>query len=282
MSEALLLGFLLLAGLGLGAVLALALGRLLDDPWLRPLHRALSLLALALLGAAALLPLVPLPRGPALAWAMLAAWGAAGWFAATHGNRRGAGAALAVALFTGALAMAEWALRRDPDWSASLGGVALVAGQAGAALGLAVLASLRGTLPEPEARTGLERLLLSLALAAIWLGFTQFLVAWAADLPAEAAWYRRRDGGWLWLMPGLGMGALLLAVALGAVPQWRLWRLRAVALLLVLHHAAQLPWLVRPEAARPASPADLLLLLLLLPGIWWWRATRRPLARLPG
>ena len=115
MSEALLLLFLLLAGLGLGAVLCLALGRLLDDSWLVALHRPLALLSFALVGAAALAPFAPLPGGPVPAWGLLAGWGLAGWLLATRLSRWIGGGALALALFSGALAMGAWAAPRGSD-----------------------------------------------------------------------------------------------------------------------------------------------------------------------
>jgi len=275
-TEAWLLLFLLAAGLGLGGALALALGLLLREHWLGPLHPGLAALAR---WATLLALLLAVPMGwfaPALwpwagdgwreGWyapgfvhlrslALLAAWAALGWWLAAGGGRRRAGLALGALVLTGAVAMEDWALSRDPAWTGSVQGLALVTEQAAAALALAALAALRRGEPrEPEARTGLERALLSLALAVLWLWFTQFLVVYAADIPAEAAWYlRRADGFWGALKAFVALPALLAAIALAIVPQWANWRIAAVSALMVLGHLAHLLWVVRPEAAPGAA-----------------------------
>lgn len=274
LAETWLLLFLLAAGLGLGGALVLALGRLLADDWLDPLHPPLATLAR---WGPALALLLALPMGwlaPSLwpwaaegaarnAWhhpgfvhartlAALALWTWLGWRLAAGGSRGWGGAALLTLLLTGALLMDDWALSRDPEWSGSVQGLALLAEQAAAALALAALAS--GLPRDDSARTGLERALLALALAVLWLWFTQYLVVYAADIPAEAAWYLRRlDGAWRILKVGIALPALLGAIALAIVPQWGRWRLRAVGALLLLHHLAHLVWVVRPEA-RATSP----------------------------
>lgn len=268
LAETWLLLFLLLAGAGHGAALALAIGRLLDEAWpaalaptLRPLARHAP--ALALLAA------LPLPWfAPLLfdwdggAWSspgavmgrtllVLALWWALGrWLTAPGDGRGRGGAALVILAATGPLAWQDWALSRDASWTGSVQGFALMAEQAAAVLGLAALRAWRAAPPADEAaRTGIERALLALALAVLWLWFTQYLVAWAANLPPEAAWYARRaEGPWGVVKLGLALPALLGAAALAVVPQWAPWRLRAVGALLLLHHLANLLWLVRPEA----------------------------------
>ncbi|MFL1462962.1 hypothetical protein ACI6QG_12210 [Roseococcus sp. DSY-14] len=297
LAEAWLPLFLLLAGLGLGAALALALGRLLEEHWLAPLHPGLAALARGALPAALLLAL-PLPALAPLLWPAGTGWGAPAalgarsllllalwcgigwWLAAPGGGRWRGGAALLLLLPTGALAMEDWALARDPAWSGSVQGVALVTEQAAAALGLATLAALRRRAAPggAEARTGLERALLALALGVLWLWFTQYVVVYAADIPAEAAWYLRREQApWIWLKLGVALPALGGAIALALVPQWRDWRLGAVAALLVLHHAAHLLWVVRPEApagaASPWADAAALALAGLALAALGWRAT---------
>lgn len=284
LAETWLLAFLLVTGFGLGAALALALGRLLSENWLEALHPPLAALARFALPAGLLLALpmglfAPMlwpwggphiEAGPRAAWyapgfvhlrslALLALWTALAWWVAAGGTRRRGGIALAALLLTGAVAMEDWALSRDPGWTGSIQGVALLAQMLAAALGVATLAVLRRAEPrDAEARTGLERALLSLALAVLWLWFTQFLVVYAADIPAEAAWYMRRgEGSWGVLKSGVALPALLLAIALAILPQWGGWRFGAVSALLVVNHLAHLVWLVRPEAA-PGTASPLL------------------------
>lgn len=301
-AEAWLPAFLLAAGLTAGALAALALGHLLGEAWLAPLHPPLAAMARA---APVLLPLaVPLLLAvPALyPWAAVAEPG--GWYQPLPFRLRlvavlllwaglgrllarrrlpawQAGAALLLLVLTGALAMEEWALSRDHAWTGSLQGLALVVEQAGAALALATLLALRHGLPGRDARTGLERALLSFCLATLWLWFVQYIVVYAANLPDEAAWYLRRSAGlWGWVKIGLAVPALLAATALALVPQWRRWRLAAVAALLLVQHLAHLAWVVRPDAALSggATPvlADALVpgLMALALALAWRRAAR--------
>ncbi|WP_207536978.1 hypothetical protein [Sabulicella rubraurantiaca] len=291
LAETWLLLFLLAAGIGLGAALAMTIGRLLKESWLDPLRPTLAPLArwaplAALLLALPMRILAPYiwpwgndPReameDPTVVWiaslAILSLWAGLGWLLARPAAGRGsAGMALAVLFITGAIAMEEWALSRDAAWTGSVQGVAQMTEQVAFVLALATLLAMRrGEPSEPEARTGLERALLSIALGVLWLWFTQYVVVYYADIPAEAAWYMRRsDGAWAWLKVGWLLPTLLGAVGLAIVPQWRDWRFKLVARLLLLQHPVHLFWVVRPEAPPGAvSPVlDLVVVAALLAG----------------
>lgn len=283
LAETWLLLFLLAAGLGTGAALVLAVERLLDDAWTDRLRPTLAALArfgplAALLLLPALTWFAPLLYPPethgvsriARAGAALAIATVLGWVVARRdAGRWSGGITLMLLVLVGALAMEDWALSRDPSWTGSVQGVALLTGQAAAALSLATLrAAWHGTPGDRAARTGLERMLLALALAALWFWFTQYLVVYAADIPAEAAWYLRRQA-WPWgaLKTLVGLPALLGAIALGLVPQWTGWRFVAVATLLIVHHAVHVLWVLRPEAGAGVTLAwtDAAALLMLAP-----------------
>ena len=177
-----------------------------------------------------------------------------------------------------------WALSREDAPLGGLQGLALVLQGTAAAVGVATLvapAVLPDRRPHPP---GLERLLLSLALAMLWMEFVQFLTAWTVDIPVQAEWYRRRlDGVWWWVGVAVSLPALLGAIGLAVVPEWSRQRLFAVGGLLVGHHAAQLLWVTRPGAPGPSAVvADLLALgtaaALLAGATWWgWRTLGRPM-----
>ncbi|MFC7477217.1 hypothetical protein ACFQS7_22830 [Dankookia sp. GCM10030260] len=301
-AEAWLPAFLLAAGLTAGALVALALGHLLGEAWLAPLHPPLAAMARA---APVLLPLaLPLLLVPPAFYPWAAAPGASAWYRADAFLLRGlavlllwvglgrllarpyvrgrtAGAALLLLVLTGALAMEDWALSRDQAWTGSLQGLALLVEQAGAAIALATLLALRHVTPDDDARTGLERALLTFAMATLWLWFVQYVVVYAANLPQEAAWYLRRSGGpWGWVKAGIAVPALLAAIGLALVPQWRRWRLAAVSALLLVQHLAHLAWVVRPDATL-AGNATPVLADALVPGAMAlavalaWRRTAR-------
>lgn len=280
-AEAWLPAFLLAAGLTLGALVVLALGHLLGEAWLGPLRPPLAAMARS---APVLLPLA-LPL--LLTAPVLYPWAAAmpqatGWYAPDafrlrslavlllwtglgrllarpQVRGRSAGGALLLLVLTGALAMEDWALSRDHAWTGSLQGLALLVEQAGAAMALATLLALRRDMPDEEARTGLERALLTFAMATLWLWFVQYVVVYAANLPREAAWYlRRSEGPWGWVKAGIAVPALLAAIGLALVPQWRRWRLAAVSALLLVQHLAHLAWVVRPDAALTGNATPVL------------------------
>ncbi|MBR0650200.1 hypothetical protein GXW78_11040 [Roseomonas terrae] len=278
-AQAWLPAFILAAGLTMGAMAALAVGHLLGEAWLEPLRPPLAvmargapillLLALPLLLAAP--ALYPWAAAPVAGWydpgllmlrglAVLLLWIALGRMVA-HRRLRGrmAGGALLLLVLTGAVFMQDWALSRDTDGAGSLQGLTLVVQQAGAAMALATLLAARGGTVGEEARTGLERALLSFAMATLWLRFVQYIVVYAADLPPEAAWYLRRSQGiWGWLEGGVGLPALLAAIGLALVPQWRRWRFAAVSLLLLVQYVVHVSWVVRPDKAPAAAPTSLL------------------------
>jgi hypothetical protein len=298
LAEAWLPAFILAAGLTLGALMTLAIGHLLRESWLAPLRPPLAAMAL---GAPILLPLatpllvaMPMLYPRDTGWfetnlfllrslMVLLLWAALGRVLAREtARRRTAGIALLALTLSGAIAMDDWAVSRDPAWISSLQGLSLLVGHLSSAMALAVLLTLHRITPDDEVRTGVERAMLSLGLAILWMWFTQFVVVYAADLPEEAAWYvRRSSGAWPWLKLGIALPALLAAIALAIVPQWRFWRLVAVSVLLLLQHVAHVIWVVRPDATvccdGTAALADALIGLLVAACmvVAWRHAARR-------
>jgi hypothetical protein len=302
--EAWLTAFLTLAGLSVGALGALAVGHLLREDWLDPVRapleagaRTLPLAAFAVLPVLAGLdalypwagpapPSMPAPRDAWLSpWpfrlrlvAVLALWCGLAWLLTRPSRPDNRFAALALALLVPSVTLTaqDLSLSRDPTWWGSLQGITVVVEGITAALAAAALATLlRGRMPDGETGAGeaLERALLALGLAAIWLWFTQFIVVWMADLPEEAGWYlRRMEGGWDWLKLGVAVPALLLALVLAAPPRHRAWRMGAVCILLLVSHLAHLWWVVRPDApvARPPLWLDAAVLAGL--GLAWFAA----------
>jgi hypothetical protein len=285
LAEAWLLAALFWLHLGAGALGVLALGHLLREDWLAPVRppleaaaRSLPLLAL-MLAPVLLAPQLLYPwaatetlEGPAATllqpWAFglrglacLGVWVALGR-ALTRpglgkGARRGVSAlTLALLLPTATLATYDWVLSRDTAWYASLQGFSLFVQGLAVGLSAAILAARKH--PDAEALPGLERALLMLGLAMLWLFFTQYITVWMADLPEEADWYLRRldtaGAAQMWI----ALPALLLAIMLAAPPDHGRWRMVTVCWLLLVQSGAHLWWVVRPDAplARPAIWLD--------------------------
>lgn len=276
--EACLLAFVLAAGLAAGSLGVLMFGHLLGETWLRPVRAPLEagarLVPLAALLAVPVLlnldQLYPWAAGGASieadprAWwlepgffllraaAILALWGGLAFLIGRPGrHRRLSAVGLALLVPSASIAAQDWVMSRDPSWFGSLQGLALFVEQLGLALAAAGLVTLhRRGLPDRPRALGMERAVLTLAVATMWLWFLQFVVAWAADLPDEAAWYLRRHGGWAWLMLGLLVPTLAAAIALGALPGTSTWRLALACALLAGQHPGHLLWLLRPDAPR--------------------------------
>ncbi|HEX4768915.1 MAG TPA: hypothetical protein VH414_21830 [Lichenihabitans sp.] len=177
-----------------------------------------------------------------LAWALLGVL-----FARPAARRRpmlaGFGLALHVVLVT--LAAQDWILAVEPSFTSSAAGLLLLAAQSGMALAVAGLMSTRQSVSRAP-----DRLPAALAMTlAVWLflAFTQYLVVWSANLPAEATWYRHRSAD-------LGFGAEIAAgiiclVSLTVLPRAAARSsglIAAVAALVALVHAGEMLWLVTP------------------------------------
>jgi hypothetical protein len=301
--EAWLLAFLLAVSLALGCLGLLMIGHLLKESWLHPLRRELEagartlpftlLLGLPLLlGLSDLYPwaqpefagesMLPpyraqylqptwvLARAAAffVIWIALALWIAR---PGTHGRASALGLVLLAA--TVSLAGIDWISSRQPQWWSSLFGMAFGVSQLLGALAMvSVVALSRHGVHHPDQVRGLTKALLALALVALWLWFSQFLIVWSANLPNEVPWYLVRQNGWSLLNLGIIIPALALAIAL-LVPRdaGRLRMIIACALLL-LHDITYMLWLVRPAAADPTlhwtDPVALIIVGLLWGGLF--------------
>lgn len=305
--EAWLPGFILGLGLLVGALIALMTGHILGEEWLEPVRPALEAMArtaplVALLAMPVLVApgwIYPWAADPSLLDGPRAVWFAVPFFRARLAlilaamvllaallarpgqHVRASTAGLALLLPGGFVAAQDLVLSRDLGWFGSLQGTALMVEQLAAALSAAVLAALwRGGVHDRGGLRGLERTLLALAMLTLWLWFVQFVVAWMADLPAEAGWYLRRGGGWLLLKLGVLVPALVAVIAIAIPPRSGRRRIGAIALLLLGQHVGQVWWLLRPGAPGEAPPPwlDLALATGLMAAwaAWWWRGLVRP------
>jgi hypothetical protein len=306
LAEAWWTAIVLLAGLCVGSLGLLLIGRLLGRAWLTPIDDELdpaartlpfvAVLALPLLGTFDLLygSALAVDAGRPSWWhdgsALLvrsglyfACWSALALYAArpSHDGLGTSAVALALLLPTVSLAGFDWILAREPYWWSSALGLAFAASQLPPALALAFVTS-------AAQREHVERLhdrslasaLLTFALAASGLWAMQFLVAWLGNLPDAAAWYGAR------LVEGRGVVLAASAALTGVAVLLLLQRHRGRATVLgacgaiLAAHALHTLWLLRP-ATRPA-PGTLdaavitgALLVWLLPYAWLLRRRAR-------
>lgn len=160
--------------------------------------------------------------------------------------------------FSLTLAAIDWLMALQPDWHATGFGLLAGTGQllAATALGAAVVAGDA----RPPVRRDLGNLLLACVMLWAYLAYTQYLIVWAENLPAEIGWYLPRlHSAWRWM-------ALILVVGHGAIPLAALLLrrvkgaaagLRTVALWLLAMHLFDVVWLILPSQAATAGGAGL-------------------------
>lgn len=300
LAEAWLLAFVLLAGIAAGSLAAVWIGRLLGRRWLTPLDDELipagyTLPLVLVIG----LPLAVQADALVASWAVpdrlsfwfdpafvavrtllyLLLWTALG-FALTRPGQGMRSAGLGLVLLVPSVAMAgiDWVLPRGPFWWSSIFGFAFAASQLPPALALAFLVNRyqREAIEIAEDRS-LVSALIAASLAMLWLWFVQYLAAFMANLPDEAAWYQARLIGVRWIP--LAGAALALAAAVLLLLQRGRGRGFVIAGsgLILLQHVLHTAWLLRPAPTPALGLPDLAVLLVLI-GLWFaalWTALDR-------
>jgi hypothetical protein len=294
-AEAWLFAAIVVAGLAVGSLGLLLLGRLLGREWLTPLEDELEPAAWAI--PVAMLLAVPLafmgdgldpwPGGgamPVRAGIYFLVWIVVAFAIASLQGRLASAAGLVLLLPTTALAGVDWVVGRGSGWVPGLFGFAFAASQLAPALASALLAN--ALQREHVSRTtdrSLASALLTLTLAVGGLWFVQFLAAWMGNLPAEAGWYQDRLAGGRWIalaLPGVMLGA---AVLLLMQRHRGSWTMLAAASLILLQHPLHMIWLLRP-VGRPAPNLVDLAALVVVGAAWvaaWLLLMRRRDARAP-
>ena len=188
----------------------------------------------------------------------------------------------------------DWLMSLSPDWSSSIYAMYFFAGATVGAL--ALLAVIGGialrtgdgsrTNVTPETLQAVGTLLLTFVLLWAYVGYSQFLIIWIADVPSELGWYALRTrGGWgaLGVVVLVGHFVLpLLALLLRAVKRSALAMMVLGGWMLVMHYL-DVYWLVTPRRAVSWLAATLTdgAALVLVAGVTLafaaWRRERRSL-----
>ena len=170
--------------------------------------------------------------------------------------------ALPAVAFTLTFAAFDWLMSLSAGWVSAVWGVYYFAGGFVAALGTLAVAAWAmqraGALGEQLTAShfhALGKMLLAFVLFWAYIAYSQYLIVWIANLPAEVRWYLPRVGnGWGWLALLLAGGHLALPFA--ALLSWRVKRnpaaLGAVGGWIVAMHYLDVYWMVLP-ALHPAA-----------------------------
>ncbi len=185
---------------------------------------------------------------------------------------RASGPAILLLGLTVTFASFDWLMSLDPRWTSTIYGVYYYSGAVVGAVALWILAAMvlqrAGWLKDVitvEHYHDLGKLLFAAVVFWGYIGFSQYLLIWYANIPEETAWYRdRQTGPWLYVSLALVMGHLVIPF-LGLLSRetkrnkavlafWAVW--------LLVFHWIDVSWLAMPSLKRegfPWSPIDLCL-----------------------
>lgn len=175
----------------------------------------------------------------------------------------GRGALLLYSL-TMTFAAIDWAMSLEPHWYSTIYGLLIIGGQVLSAFAFVIPVLVLLTDREPLTRWvtaeqfhDLGKLMLAFVMLYAYFAFSQFLIVWSGNLPAETPWYLHRlRGGWQYVAIGVVLlqFGLPFAVLLSRDIKRNARRLTAVALLVLVARLVDLYWLVMP-AFSPARLA---------------------------
>jgi hypothetical protein len=158
-------------------------------------------------------------------------------------------------VLTATFAAYDWMMSLEPEWFSSIYGLLFIAGQAVAALalaiiGLALLSRREGADQDwRQPFNDLGNLMLGFVMIWAYFSFSQFLIIWSANIPEEAIWYyHRSQGGWQ------NVGLFLIGVhfvlpfllLLSRVVKRQAQRLMVLAMLIFVVRWVDLFWLIVP------------------------------------
>ena len=112
-----------------------------------------------------------------------------------------------VYFLTMTFAAIDWIMSLTPDWYSTIFGLLIILGQALSAFSFVVLLLPRLGNKEPLYNViktrhyqDLGGLLLTCVMTWAYLAFSQLLIIWSGNIPADVIWYfNRTAGGWLWV-----------------------------------------------------------------------------------
>jgi len=193
--------------------------------------------------------------------------------------------------FTISFAAIDWIMSLDPSWISTIFGLIILIGEVLSAMCFAVVVEriLFNYKPMSELLThdfvhDHGKWMLAFTMVWAYFNFSQWLIVWAGNLPAEITFYLRRiDGGWESIGLTLALlGFVIPFVILLSRPFKRdIRRLVWLAVWLMLIRYLDLFWIIEPNFSKTlaVTVADIVVPVA-IGGIWLWYFFRN-LASLP-
>jgi hypothetical protein len=201
------------------------------------------------------------------------------------------GPGLILYAFTISFAAIDWVMSLDPSWISTIFGLIILIGEVLSAMCFAVVVEriLFNYKPMSEMLTpdfvhDHGKWMLTFIMVWAYFSFSQWLIIWAGNLPAEITFYLRRlGGGWgaIGLILVLFHFAVPFALLLSRAFKRNIRKLVWVAVLLMLMRYLDLFWIIEPNFSKTFSItiADVVVPVA-IGGIWLWYFFRN-LAALP-
>lgn len=202
-----------------------------------------------------------------------------------------AGPGLILYAFTISFAAIDWVMSLDPSWISTIFGLIILIGEILSAMCFAVVVERilfnykpMSELLKPEFVHDHGKWMMTFIMVWAYFSFSQWLIIWAGNLPAEITFYvKRLNGGWGWigLILALFHFCVPFAILLSRPFKRNVRKLVWVAVWLILMRFVDLFWIIEPNFSQTfaVTIADIVVPIA-IGGIWMWYFFRN-LASLP-
>ena len=193
--------------------------------------------------------------------------------------------------FTISFAAIDWIMSLDPSWISTIFGLIILIGEVLSAMCFAVVVERilfdykpMSEMLKPDFVHDHGKWMLAFIMVWAYFNFSQWLIIWAGNLPAEITFYLKRlNGGWGWigLILVLFHFAIPFAILLSRPFKRDIRKLVWVAILLLLMGYVDLFWIIEPNFSTnlTVTLADIVVPIA-IGGLWLWYFFRN-LASLP-
>jgi len=192
-----------------------------------------------------------------------------------------AGPGLILYAFTISFAVIDWVMSLDPSWISTIFGLIILIGQMLSAMCFAVVIERilfnykpMSEMLKPDFVHDHGKWMLTFIMVWAYFSFSQWLIIWAGNLPAEITFYiKRLNGGWGWIGLSLALFhfAVPFTVLLSRPFKRDIRKLVWVAVWLMLMRYVDMYWIIEPNFSQTLkfNLADFVVPIA-IGGIWLW------------